>query len=77
MAKRLTRSTDLNRQEAYLTKRTLVRATRKASACLSEEAMKIKGYVIQAEGNWVVKIYNSGKREKLSQINHQKSVVLN
>jgi len=60
--------THSNRQKAYLTKRTLVRATRKASADLTSEAMRIKGYVIAAQGNWIVKIYNSGKLEKLSQI---------
>ena len=79
MAKRLTKTTRAERQNAYLTKRTLVRATRKASTDLSKEAMRIKGYVVKAEGKWVVKIYDSGMRERLAKINlvnlHQPVVI--
>jgi hypothetical protein len=65
MAKRLI---PVNKQNAYLTKRVLVRATRKNSNTLTIDAMRVKGYVVKAEGNWIVKIYNSGVREQLSPI---------
>lgn len=54
--------------KAYLTKRALLRATGKATRKISSQAMKLKGYIIQAENGWVVKIDKDGNRERLSQI---------
>jgi hypothetical protein len=73
MAKRVTRQAPKKKQKAYLTKRALVRATDKASAHLAAEAMRIKGFVVKAEGRWIVKIYNTGKRERISPIKRRTS----
>ena len=73
MAKRVKRSPTINRRKAYLTKRALVRATDKASVHLAEDAMRIKGYVVKAEGRWIVKIYNTGERKRISPIKHNSS----
>jgi hypothetical protein len=66
----MTRSTSVSNRKAYLTKRTLVRATKKGGATLHTEAMRVKGYIVKAERNWVVKIDNSGRRQRLSR-SHQ------
>lgn len=58
-----------SRGKAYLTKRTLTRATGKATRKISSQAMNLKGYIIQAEDGWVVKIDKAGNREQLSRIN--------
>lgn len=53
---------------AYLSKRTLIRATNKASAMLATDAMRLKGYIIKAEGKWIVRIDTKGKRTRLAEI---------
>jgi hypothetical protein len=73
MAKKITQSTQANKRRAYLTKRALVRATGKRSTTLTTEAMRVKGYIVKAEGNWVVKIHDSGRRERLSRISMKRS----
>jgi len=70
MAKRVTRQTPAKKRKAYLTKRVLVRATDKASTHLVADAMRIKGFVVKAEGRWIVKIHNTGERERISPIKH-------
>jgi len=67
------------RNKAYLSKRALQRATGKATRKISSQAMNLKGYIIQAENGWVVKIDKTGKREQLSRINgvnHHRQVAL-
>jgi hypothetical protein len=79
MAKKIQRAILANKRKAYLTKRTLVRATDKAAIKLTHDAMRVKGYIVIAEGNWVVKIDNTGKRQRLSrisQVNSREKVVL-
>ncbi len=56
------------RSKAYLTKRALLRATGKATRTVSSQAMHLKGYIVQAENGWVVRIDNTGKRENISRI---------
>jgi hypothetical protein len=63
----------------YLTKRVLTRAIDKATKRISNEAMLLKGYVVQVEDGWVIKIYSDGKKEKISRLNRtntSKKVVL-
>ena len=65
--------------KAYLTKRVLTRAIGKATKGISIEAMLLKGYVVQVENGWVIKIYRDGKKEKISPLNRtntRKKVVL-
>jgi hypothetical protein len=79
MAKKLIRVTASPKHKAYLTKRALVRATDKASTKLTTDAMRVKGYIVKAEGKWIVKIDNAGRRERLSrisQVNSREQVVL-
>lgn len=74
MAKRVTRTVASRKNgRAYLTKRTLIRATNKATATLATDAMKLKGYIVKAEGKWIVRIDNAGKRTRLAPINHLNS----
>jgi hypothetical protein len=56
------------KKSAYLTKRVLLRATGKATRSISSEAMHLKGYVVQAENGWIVKIDGAGNRENISEI---------
>jgi hypothetical protein len=79
MAKKVNRSKNKSAQEAYLSKRTIQRATRKASAGLNEEAMITMGYVVRAEGEWVIKVHDTGKEERIErivQVNTPEQVVL-
>ena len=67
------------KKKAYLTKRVLTRATGKATKGISTEAMRLKGYIIQVENGWVIKIGRDGKKEKISRLNRantSKKVVL-
>jgi hypothetical protein len=67
------------KKKAYLTKRVLTRATGKATKGISIEAMLLKGYVVQVENGWVIKIGRDGKKEKISRLNRantSKKVVL-
>lgn len=58
-----------NKQEnAYLSKRVLVRAASPAFRKASREAMEIKGYVIKAENGWVVREDKDGKITRISQL---------
>jgi hypothetical protein len=50
------------------TKRILIRATNKATSKLATDAMKLKGYIVKAEGKWIVRIDNTGRRTRLAQI---------
>ena len=59
--------------KAYLTKRVLTRATRKATKGISIEAMRLKGYVVQVENGWVIKIGRDGKKEKIARLNGVKA----
>ena len=69
MAKRVVKTATLKRNgRAYLTKRTLIRATNKATSKLAIDAMKLKGYIVKAEGKWIVRIDNTGKRTRLAPI---------
>lgn len=63
------RRKDIEQRKASLTKRTLVRATKKATRNLASEAMRLKGYVIKAENGWIVKIDHRGTKRKISRIN--------
>jgi hypothetical protein len=58
----------VNRKRAYLTKRALLRATGKATHSVSLQAMNLKGYVIQAENGWIVRIDKAGQKENISRI---------
>lgn len=64
------------KKKAYLTKRALVRATRKATRSLASEAMNIKGYIVKAEKGWVVKVHHTGEEERLSPLNHSSRIAL-
>jgi hypothetical protein len=55
-------------ETAYLTKRVIVRATRKTFIKASEKAMKTLGYVVKAENGWVVRENIDGTKEKLHKI---------
>lgn len=70
------REKDKRRNKAYLTKRVLVRATRKGTRSIASEAMNIKGYVVKAENGWVVKVHHTGQQERLSRLNRSSEVVL-
>lgn len=67
---------EIEKAKAYLTKRTLIRATGKATRSLSSEAMSIKGFVVKAEKGWVVRIHNTGVRERLCRLDHSSQVAL-
>lgn len=62
--------------KAYLTKRALVRATRKGTRSVASEAMNIKGYIIKAENGWVVKVHHTGQHERLSRLNRSSQLIL-
>ncbi len=64
------------KRKAYLTKRALVRATKKATHSVAAEAMNLKGYVVKVENGWVVRVHHNGQRERLSHLNASNTVVL-
>lgn len=73
MAKSLTRLKSPSNRKAYLTKRALERATKKRGATLYTEAMRVKGYIVRADKDWIVRIDESGRRERLSRISQLRS----
>lgn len=66
----------VNQRRAYLTKRALLRATGKATHSVSLQAMALKGYIIQAENGWIVRIDSNGQKENISRIATNGQVVL-
>ncbi|KYG72264.1 hypothetical protein EV198_0331 [Roseivirga ehrenbergii] len=52
----------------YLTKRILFSRTNKALKDAAEEAMELVGYVVVAEGDWVVKKYQDGRIEQIKRL---------
>ncbi len=66
-------------RKAALTKRVVVRAGGNAVRKASARAMAIEGFVIKAEGGWIVRHYADGKVEKLKRIStakHPSKIVL-
>lgn len=53
------------KQTVYLTTRILERALKKYTKNLTQKAMDIQGYVVIAEGDWIVKKFKDGKIEKI------------
>jgi hypothetical protein len=54
--------------EAYLTKRILLSAVKRAFKEAAAETMAVMGYNVIVEDGWVVKVYADGTREKLEEI---------
>ncbi|OZI05346.1 hypothetical protein BWI93_25905 [Siphonobacter sp. BAB-5385] len=46
----------------------LVKATSKAIQQASRRAMDTSGYVVVAEGDWIVRIHKDGHKERISRI---------
>jgi len=55
-------------KKAYLTKRILVSASTRAVKKAAAETLKIKGYLLVAENDWLVKKYADGREEKISRL---------
>jgi hypothetical protein len=53
---------------AYLTKRTIVSKAKAAGKRAADEAMQIMGFIVVAEGNWIVKKYEDGRTERLAEV---------
>lgn len=53
---------------AYLTRRILKSATRKAFTQAAEETMDVMGYNLVAKDGWLVKVYKDGRFEKISKL---------
>jgi hypothetical protein len=53
---------------AYLTKRRLASAARAGVRKAAKETMKLMGYTVIADKGWVVKKYEDGRIEKISEI---------
>lgn len=69
MEKKVTKKTE----EAYLTKRFLVRKATQAVKVAAEESMAVMGYnVIEHEG-WIVKKFKDGKIEKIEKLKGKKA----
>ncbi len=51
-----------------LTPSVLVKATSRAIQQASKRAMDTSGYVVVAEGDWVVRIHKDGHKERISRI---------
>ena len=58
----------MNENEEYLTKRVVVRATRKGMKKASKETMDTMGYNVIALNGWVVKKYQDGTIEIIEEI---------
>jgi hypothetical protein len=58
----------MNTQEEYLTKRVVVRATKKGMKKASQETMDTMGYNVIAQDGWIVKKYKDGTTEVLEEI---------
>jgi hypothetical protein len=54
--------------EEYLTKRVVVRATKKGMKIASRETMETMGYNVIALNGWVVKKYKDGTIEPIEEI---------
>ena len=52
----------------YLTTRILVQAANKAFAKAAEQTMKVMGYNVIVQGDWVVKKFQDGTIEKISKL---------
>jgi hypothetical protein len=55
-------------KQTYLTKRILARCIRRAFKGKKKEAMELMGYVIEAQGNYIVKEWASSKIERIKKI---------
>ena len=58
----------MDTQEEYLTKRVVVRATKKGMKKASQETMDTMGYNVIALDGWVVKKYKDGTVERIEEI---------
>jgi hypothetical protein len=58
----------MNTHEEYLTKRVVVRATKKGMKKASKETMETMGYNVIALDGWVVKKHQDGTIEFISEI---------
>lgn len=56
----------------YLTKRVLASAIKRAFKGKKKEAMELMGYVIEAQGNYIVKEWASGRVERLKKISNRR-----
>jgi hypothetical protein len=56
------------KQTAYLSKRILQQASRKAFQSASVRAMKTMGYLIKAENGWLIRENADGSVEKISKL---------
>ena len=59
---------NIENEPAYITKRILLSATRKAFIQASEKAMEIVGYVIKVKDGWLVCENLDGTIEKISKL---------
>ena len=55
-------------KQPYLTKRRLASAAREGIRKAAAETMKVMGYTVIAENGWVIKKYEDGRTEKISEI---------
>jgi hypothetical protein len=58
----------MNPDEEYLTKRVVVRATKKGMKKASKETMETMGYNVIALNGWVVKKHQDGTIEQIEEI---------
>jgi len=58
----------MNADEEYLTKRVVVRATRKGMKKAAKETMDTMGYNVIAQNGWVVKKHQDGTIELIEEI---------
>ncbi|MBT3383913.1 MAG: hypothetical protein HN778_21085 [Prolixibacteraceae bacterium] len=63
-----THMSNAKKNTAYLTKRTLVRKSKKAIQEASEKAMETIGYIIVARDGWIVKEYQDGTIEQIEEL---------
>lgn len=52
----------------YLTKRILIQAAKKAFSEAAKQTMKVMGYNVIIQGDWVVKKFQDGTIEKISKL---------
>jgi hypothetical protein len=57
----------------YLTKRILIQAANKGFSNAAKQTMKVLGYNVIVQGDWVVKKYQDGKIEKISELEKSKT----
>ncbi len=55
-------------KKVYLTKRVLLSAVNKGFSAAAAETMEIQGYNVIAEGDWVIKVYADGTKERIKKI---------